>query len=220
MVNYSDVEELRYTLQGVDLIISTVSGDAQLNLIDAARKARVRTFVPSEFEGALARRPTSNDPLGRGSEEALGLLYQWSQSSSPPHAMRYTVFSCGIFYERFAPGGLALLNISTGQNSQNSGDYLVNVANATAEVVELDASSLPVMVSMTSACDVARFVAAAIEIGPENWPGEFRMLGDNLSVRDIVETCRSVRNSKSMFIYPSAIPSKPIRLAAEESERR
>ncbi|ROV92739.1 hypothetical protein VMCG_09035 [Cytospora schulzeri] len=195
VVNYSNVEELRYTLQGVELVISTISGEAQLNLIDAARRARVRTFVPSEFEGALAGRPTSNDLLGRGSEVALRLLQQWSQSNSSPPAMQYTVFSCGVFYERFAPGGLALLNISTGPNVQNLGDYLVNVGNATAEIVECNAHGAPVVVSMTSVYDVARFVAAAIEMGPNDWPREFRMRGDQLSVRDIFRACSSVRNT-------------------------
>lgn len=200
VVDYSNVEELRYTLQGVELVISTISGGPQLNLIDAARRARVRTFVPSEFEGALSGRPTSNDPLDRGSEAALGLLQQWPQSNSSPPAMRYTVFSCGVFYERFAPGGLALLNISTGPNVQSSGDYLVNIGNATAELVEYNAHGVPVVVSMTSVYDVARFVAAAIEVGPNDWPREFRMRGDQLSVRDIFRACSSVRNSRFICV--------------------
>lgn len=194
VVDYNNIEELRYTLQGVELVISTISGCPQLNLIDAARRARVRTFVPSEFEGALAGRPTSSDPLGRGSEAALDILQQWTQSSSSPPAMQYTVFSCGVFYERFAPGGLALLNISTGPNVPNSGDFLVNIGNATAEIVEFNAHGGPVVVSMTSVYDVARFVAAAIEVGPNVWPREFKMRGDQLSVRDIVRACSSVRN--------------------------
>lgn len=194
VVDYNNIEELRYTLQGVELVISTISGCPQLNLIDAARRARVRTFVPSEFEGALAGRPTSSDPLGRGSEAALDILQQWAQSNSSPPAMQYTVFSCGVFYERFAPGGLALLNISTGPNVQNSGDYLVDIGNATAEIVEFNAHGGPVVVSMTSVYDVARFVAAAIEVGPNVWPREFKMRGDQLSVRDIVRACSSVRN--------------------------
>lgn len=196
MVDYSNVEGLRYTLQGVELVISTISGESQLNLIDAARRARVRTFVPSEFEGALAGRPTPNDPLGRGSEAALGFLQQWSQSNLSPHSMRYTVFSCGVFYERFGPGGLAFLNISTGPNVENAGEYLVNIGNATAEIVEFDGNDIPVVVSMTSVYDVARFVAAAIEMGPTDWPSEFRMRGDQLTVRDIFRACSSVRNSR------------------------
>ncbi|PSR89030.1 isoflavone reductase [Coniella lustricola] len=193
VVDYTDVQQLRYTLRGVDLVISTIPGEAQLNLIDAARHAHVGTFVPSEFEGPLAQRPTSDDPLDRGSRAALHLLNEWSQSTSGSHRMRYTVFSCGIFYERFAPGGLASFNIGVGENIPNAGDYLVNVDAASAEVVEQTAYGRPVEVSMTSVQDVARFLAAAIEIGPSHWPKEFRMRGDHMTITDIVRECSTAR---------------------------
>lgn len=210
MVNFADVEELRYALRGVDLVISTIPGQAQLHLIDAAHQARVRTFVPSEFEGALARRPPpSNDPLDdRYSAQALDRLNELSQpqpqppqphspsSPSPFPPMSFTVFSCGVFYERLAPGGLAAFNIGAGQTLSGQGDYLADIENATAEIVETNAQGGRVLVSMTSVYDVARFVAAAIEIGPERWPRELRMRGDQLSVRDIVATAMSVRGSE------------------------
>ncbi|KAJ9156139.1 NAD(P)-binding protein [Pleurostoma richardsiae] len=191
VVNFASVENLRYTLQGVDLVISTISGNEQLDLIDAARRARVRLFVPSEFEGALGHRSTPNDPLDRGSAAAMDLLRRWSQSKSSP--MQYTVFSCGIFYERFAPGGLGTLNIGAGSGLSNPGDYLVDIGAQTAEIVEHNAHGRPIQVCMTSVYDVARFVAAAIELGPGNWPREFKMRGDQMSVRDIVGTCSNVR---------------------------
>ncbi|EOO02722.1 putative isoflavone reductase family protein [Phaeoacremonium minimum UCRPA7] len=200
VVDYSNVEDLRYTLQGVDIVISTISGDNQLNLIDAARRARVRLFVPSEFEGALGHRPTNDDPLDRGSQAALDLLRRWSQSRSNP--MQYTVFSCGVFYERFAPGGLSTYNIGTGSNVQNPGDFLVDVGNATAEIVEHNSQGRPIQVSMTSVYDVARFIAAAIDLGPGTWPREFKMRGDQMSVRDIVGACSNTRGGKvSLSLY-------------------
>lgn len=196
-VDYANVPELRYTLRGIDLVISTISGESQLNLIDAARYARVRTFVPSEFEGALAHRPTSNDPLDRGSCAALQLLDEWSQSTSSSHTLRYTVFSCGIFYERFQPGGLGtLLNIGAGSNIHNPGSYLMNVDTGEAEIVNHNAQNRPAVVSLTSVYDVARFVAAAIEIGPDRWPRELRMRGDQLSVMDIISACSTASRSK------------------------
>lgn len=199
IVDYANVPELRYTLRGIDLVISTIPGQSQLNLIDAARHARVRTFVPSEFEGAVGHRPTSDDALDRGSGDALRLLGEWSQPSSNSHALRYTVFSCGVFYERFQPGGLGtMLNIGAGSNIHSPGSYLLNVDTAGAEIVNLNAQGRPVVVSMTSLCDVARFVAAAIEIGPDRWPRELRMRGDQLSVMNIVGACSTA--SRSEFI--------------------
>lgn len=196
VVDYADLQQLRYTLRGIDLVISTIPGESQLNLIDAARSARVGTFVPSEFEGPLAQRPTSDDPLDRGSRAALHLLNEWSQSPSGQPRMRYTVFSCGIFYERFAPGGLATFNMGVGENIPNAGDYLINVDAASAEVVDQTAHGRPIDISMTSVHDVARFVAAAIEIGPSHWPKEFRMRGDHMYITDIVRECSSARRGE------------------------
>lgn len=215
VVNFADVEELGYALRGVDLVISTIPGPSQLHLIDAAHQARVRTFVPSEFEGALARRPpASNDPLDdRCSAQALDRLNELSQqpqphspsSPSPFSPMSFTVFSCGVFYERLAPGGLAAFNIGAGQTLSGQGDYLTDIEHATAEIVETNAQGGRVLVSMTSVYDVARFVAAAIEIGPERWPRELRMRGDQLSVRDIVATAMSVRGSELIRVEWSSV---------------
>ncbi len=79
-MDYSNIEELRYALLGVNLVISTIGGTEQFNLIDAARRARVVMFVPSEFEGALDHRPTANDALDRETGAVLDLLRRWSQS--------------------------------------------------------------------------------------------------------------------------------------------
>lgn len=232
VVDFANVNELRYALQGVDLVISTIPGQLQLNLIDAAHLARVRTFVPSEFEGALARRPqpSNGDPLDRGSAMALERLrvlaqpqqdHHHHQHHQQPHAqpppapypMSFTVFSCGVLYERLAPGGLAAFNIGTGQTAPTlygQGDYLADVGNATAEIVETNAQGSGVLVSMTSVYDVARFVAAAVEIGPERWPREFRMRGDQLSVRDIVGAAINVRGGESNQVMSSRVVVVPM----------
>lgn len=197
-VDYSNVQRLRYILRGVDLVISTIGGDEQLCLINAARLARVRYFVPSEFEGGIDQRP-ANDPLDdRGSAAALEALRRPSPQGSP--TMVYTVFTCGILMERFAPGGLSQYNMGRSSYVQVPGDYLVNIHTATADIVETNSEGRPVQVCMTSVHDVARFVAAAIEIGPRNWPREYMMRGDHMTVRDIVGACSRFR--ASMFRYP------------------
>jgi len=190
IVDYDNLDCLRYTLRGIDLVISTISGSEQINLIDAARKARVRVFVPSEFEGDLSHRP-AQDPLDRGSQSALELLEQWSQSKS--YKMNYTIFSCGLFMERFAPGGLQAYQIGTGCGIQTPDDYLVNVESCQAEGILYGASGRSAHVSLTSVYDVAQFVVAAIELGIDSWPKEFRMRGDSMTVQDLVQTCAAVR---------------------------
>ncbi|KAK4191175.1 hypothetical protein QBC35DRAFT_22921 [Podospora australis] len=188
MVDYEDVDNLHYTLLGVDLVISTIAGTEQLNLIDAARRARVRRFVPSEFEGDMSHRP-ADDPLERGGPAAIEFLEQQSRSQ----AMPYTVFACGIFMERFAPGGLQEWDMGAGCGIQAPNDYLVNIQDRQAEIVPTNASGRPARVAMTSVYDVARFVTSAIELGLGNWPREFRMLGDCMTVEDIVRTCSDAR---------------------------
>ncbi|KAF4827084.1 Oxidoreductase swnR [Colletotrichum tropicale] len=192
VVDYDDEENLRFALMGIDLVISTIRGQEQVNLIKAARHSRVRLFVPAEFEGCISHRPSTSDhPLDYGSNEALELLKHYANSKS--RKMDYTVFSCGILYERFAPGGLAEYGMGAHQHIQGQGSYLVDVGNATADIIETNGSGRPVQVSMTSVADVARFVAAAIELGPGTWPREFRMRGDRMSVRDIFAKCSNVR---------------------------
>jgi nucleoside-diphosphate-sugar epimerase len=194
-VDFEDEKGLRYALQGVDVLISTIAGNEQLNLIDAARKARVRLFVPAEFEGAINHRPHGEDPIAPSSAVALDMLRHWAASRS--HNMQYTVFSCGILYERFAPGGLfRRYGMGTSSGVPNQGDYLVDVGSGTADFVEFNSRGQPVQVSMMSVTDVARFVAAAIELGPGDWPREFKMRGDRMTVRDIVTACSNVRGGK------------------------
>jgi hypothetical protein len=193
VVDFSNVEELRYALQGVDLLISTIPGTEQLNLVDAARRARVRVLVPSEFEGSVSHRPANqtSDPLDRGSHATLNLLRQISQSK--PNSMQYTVFSCGLFMERFGPGGLHTYKLGASTGVQNSNDYIVDIAQGAAEIVDSSTQGKPAQVVLTSVYDVARFVAAAIELGPTNWPREFKMRGDQMTVGNIIATCSTVR---------------------------
>ena len=99
--------------RGIDLVISTVSGNPQINLIDAAAHSEVRRFVPAEFEGPIRRLPR-NDPLDRGRAACLERLRTWSASNR--HHMDYTVFTCGVFYERFAREGLGSLGIGASSN--------------------------------------------------------------------------------------------------------
>ena len=51
MVDYETPESLAYTLKGIDLVISTISGDTQLALVEASAAAQVRHFIPSAFSG-------------------------------------------------------------------------------------------------------------------------------------------------------------------------
>jgi nucleoside-diphosphate-sugar epimerase len=169
----------------VDTVISTISGTPQLALIDAAANVHVRRFVPSEFEGSPALRPVG-DVLDRGKRAALQRLEHYQ-----PYGMDYTTFTCGIFYERFAPGGMGSLNIGLGSGVAGEGDYIMDIRRMKASVPHYNNAGHIIHICLTSAQDVARFVVAALDL--PNWPTEFRMRGDRLSVLDAVQEAESMR---------------------------
>lgn len=110
--------------------------------------------------------------------------------------MGYTVFSCGILMETFHPSGLGHFNM--GVNFHNGvtrpGDYLLDINNATAIYTNKNAGGHRVYISLTSAYDLARFIVAALDIGPGNWPKEYMLRGDRLSVDQLVSTCSQLQN--------------------------
>jgi hypothetical protein len=110
--------------------------------------------------------------------------------------MKHTVFACGIFMERFAPEGLGHYNLGSSSGVQLPGEYLVDIEAATAEIIENNESGRPAQICLTSVYDVARYVAAAIELGPRTWPKEFRMRGETMTVRDLVGACSNFRGGE------------------------
>jgi hypothetical protein len=110
--------------------------------------------------------------------------------------MGYTVFSCGILMETFHPSGLGHFNM--GANFHHGvtvpGDYLLNINTATAIYTNKNASGHRVHVCLTSAYDLARFIVAALDLGPNNWPKEYKLRGERLSVDQLVSTCSQLRN--------------------------
>jgi nucleoside-diphosphate-sugar epimerase len=215
VVDYNDYDSLSFALQGIDLVISTVCGQEQLNLINAAGNGRVRHFVPSEFEGSLSHRPSQNDPLDRGSSQALALLRQWSRAS---RRMQYTVFSCGIFMERFY--GLNNLNMGYGTGIPNADDYLIDISTATAEYVENNSRGGRVRVCLTSVHDLVSFVVAAVDLGLANWPHEWTLRGDRLSMQDLVGACsRALHgNTPPLSVALSVLPTDMVLVAFQHQK--
>ena len=199
MVDYNNQRELQYALRGTDLVISTVLGSPQINLIDAASRAGVRRFVPAEFEGPPTRRPPPNqDPFDRGRASAIHCLRESSRRKTR-HPMQFTVFTCGIFYERFARGGLASKGIGMGTGLEHQGAYLIDIERNTGEVIQYNSSNQAVSICMTAVADLAQFVVAALSLDINNWPAEYRMRGDRRTVTEIINYAQAIKNSKLIF---------------------
>ena len=167
-----------------------MTGANQILLIKAAVSARVRRFAPAEFEGLPQLRPT-NDPLDRQRTNALNWLRHFRGS------IQHTVFACGIFYERFQPGGLPRALIARNVGYLGEGSYIMDCARMTAESPALGASNQPdVTICMTSIRDVARFVTKAIDLA--TWPLELRMCGERVTVHNLTVLVQRLR-SKTLF---------------------
>jgi hypothetical protein len=194
VVNYENGSDLRFKLAGVDTVLSTVCGSAQLKLIEAAAAARVRRFVPSEFSGPPARRP-ADDLLDRGHRRAVTLLAQLESTG-----MHFCVFTCGILYDWFGPGGLAHSQLALQSGIGSEGAYLMNYRQRVARLPPSTASGQPAKVSMISLRDLAHCVVAALQL--PSWPREFRVRGDRLNVREIVATAEYVQGMFAALSSP------------------
>ncbi|KAN0083238.1 hypothetical protein V8E54_002326 [Elaphomyces granulatus] len=212
-VDYGNSSDIEYKLTGVDTVISTISGQSQLALIDAAAQVHVRRFVPSEFEGRPAAR-LQHDPLDRGKKAALNRLEHYQNCG-----MEYAAFVCGVFYERFAPGGMAAFQIGNGTYVTGEGDYLMDIRNKTAQIPYYDHTGQEICICMTSAEDVARFVVAALDL--PYWPTEFRMAGERMALGDIVKiaeimsgtpfnrTIHTLQSLQTSLSYAKAVGNVP-----------
>jgi hypothetical protein len=170
---------------GVDTVISTVTGNAQLRLIEAAVATRVRRFAPAEFEGQPGLR-SQNDPLDRGRALALAHLQHYRSY------IQSTVFVCGILFERFSVNGMRGHHIGAHTGYGNEGDYIVDVRNMNADAAPAyDSVNNPSYLCLTSAYDVGRFVVEALNM--TYWPAEMSMCGDRMSVHQLLEVIKTYR---------------------------
>ena len=188
-MDYTDVKTLEFALRGIDTVISTVTGPSQVELIKAAYASRVRRFAPAEFEGLPSLR-SQNSSLDRGRYAARQWLSYYSQH------IQSTTFVCGILYERFQPGGLQQSRMGITSGFSGEGDYIMNCRTMNAQVPAYDAQNNPnVTVCITAAQDVGRFVTKAIDL--RQWPTEMRMVGQRITVKDLVAAVQRLKGESS-----------------------
>lgn len=187
-VDYQAPESLVAALSGVDTVISTVSKEPQLILIDACITAGVRRFAPAEFEGVPSARPII-EPC-RDRITTLNRLREVQDRIQP------TVFSCGFFYEWFYPGGLINSGASTGTTCPvagfgQAGSLLADIAKGKARIPVLDNVGTDICICLTSVGDVGKLVARCLDI--EDWPDQLRMCGERLTLSELVKTIEEIR---------------------------
>ncbi|KAF3039246.1 hypothetical protein E8E11_003467 [Didymella keratinophila] len=183
VVDYKSSSSLQHALMGVDTVISTVTGRPQLRLIEAAVRCRVRRFAPAEFEGRPGLQ-TPNSILDREKSAARTKLQGYAAY------MQSTAFVCGIFYERFAVGGLRAHQMGA-KIASREGDYIADLRNMTAVAPIYDAANNCSSLCLTSMYDVAKFVVKSLDM--TSWPSEMSICGERLTVHGLITligTCR------------------------------
>ncbi|KAH7380390.1 hypothetical protein DE146DRAFT_761120 [Phaeosphaeria sp. MPI-PUGE-AT-0046c] len=208
VVDYDDPQSLQHALMGIDTVISTVTGTPQLRLIEAAVQCRVRRFAPAEFEGQPGLRG-QNVVLDRGKNAALSLLEYYRGH------IQYTVFVCGILYERFSVNGMLSQHMGASTGYGNEGDYIANPRNMTAYVPTFDAARNLACVCLTSAYDVAQFVVRALDMPV--WEREMSMYGERMPVNDLIEVIRACRNRQWNSISHQDTPNLQHQLAQAQA---
>ncbi|PSN66190.1 NAD(P)-binding protein [Corynespora cassiicola Philippines] len=183
-VDYNDPSSIQFALTGVDTVISTVTGNSQLRLIEAAVACRVRRFAPAEFEGRPGQR-VQNDVLDRGRGGALAMLQHYRGY------IQSTVFVCGILYERFSANGMLSHRIGVNTGIGNEGDFIADLRNMTATAPVYDASQNLASLCLTSAYDVGRFVVRSLDM--PSWPHEMSMCGERMTVNALIDVMTVVR---------------------------
>jgi hypothetical protein len=147
--------------------------------------ARVRRFAPAEYEGSPQQRDPTN-PLDRHRSAALALLAHYSTH------LDSTVFVCGVFYERFQPGGLtqARTNLLPGLNDE--GSYIMNCTDMSASFLAMPSGTGEVTICMTALQDVGRFVTKALDL--PQWPKELRICGQRTTIGALLQVVALVKS--------------------------
>jgi uncharacterized protein YbjT (DUF2867 family) len=181
-VSYDDPASLEMALHGVHTVISTINGidessmtRPQLALLDAAVKAGVKRFAPSEFVFAIR---STTDNLMDVYKPRLPVAEAVKKSG-----LEYTFFENSVIMNYLACG-------TAGIGHLRPLKFIFDVENCKATIPG-DGSA---EVVMTRAEDVGQFVAASLSL--EKWPEVSEMRGDRKSLKEILALAEAVRGKR------------------------
>jgi len=132
-------------------------------------------FAPAEFERAPNLRPFVG-----GDDDRLNVL---EKLRTERHRLDSAVFVCGLFMERFGPGG--------------DGEVLLDFTAGRAWIPVGEGGE--VKACFIAIADVSMFVAKALEL--DEWPEQFKCCGERLGIAEVVTIAERVRGW--FFVYPT-----------------
>ena len=176
-VDYSNHALLVKELQGVHTVIVTLISDeesslhAQLNLLNACLEAKVKRFAPSEWAGISEE----NTVIDLYRELKVPIMEKVKASG-----IKYTLFTNGLFMEYFA-------------SPQRASSSLLPLTSCVdfnkGEANFIGTGDEPFCV--TSAEDVGRFVAAALDL--DGWDERSTMMGSRTTWNELIRLGEKVR---------------------------
>ncbi|KAL6876920.1 NAD(P)-binding protein [Trichoderma novae-zelandiae] len=172
-VDYASHAQLVEALQGVDTVYSCIwtygpeVQSTQLALLDAAKEANVRRFVPSEWSV-----PSYDAVAFYKPKQAVWEAVQRS-------GLEYTRFSTGIWMNVFGPG--ATHDEAGARAGYRGPAFLVDIQAGTI-IVPGDGSG---KISTTHMADVGKYAAAALDF--DRWEADSVILGDEFTVNELAD---------------------------------
>ncbi|KAJ4288263.1 hypothetical protein N0V88_007453 [Collariella sp. IMI 366227] len=179
--NYGSVDKLAQVLEGVDTLLSLIvthsdpGNVSQRNLIDAAVRASVRRFAPSEW----ATSSFEYMPWYDGKAEIREYLKELNKDKK---ILEYTLFQPGLLTNYFTGPHMSSKHIHPMETPLDFGGRRF--------IIMERMESVPI--TLTTVQDLANVVARAVEYEGE-WPAIGGIKGDELTIEQIIKLAKKVR---------------------------
>ncbi|KAK4071640.1 uncharacterized protein Triagg1_5878 [Trichoderma aggressivum f. europaeum] len=182
VVDYDSHEQLTNALQGVHTVLSCIwaygpaVGTLQIALLEAAKEAKVKRFVPSEWSI-----PAYDRVAFYKAKESV-----WEAVKKS--GLEYTRFINGMWMNIWAAG--APRDEEAGRAGYKGPSLIVDI-NSGSVTIPGDGSKV---ISVTDMRDVGKYAAAALDF--ERWDEDSVIVGDKFTVNELVDKVEKITGKK------------------------
>ena len=205
-VDYDSLESLTSALQGQDAFVSTLGSagiEQQLLLVEAAGKAGVKRFLPSEFGSNTPNEKIGTLPIFQPKIAVQEALKKQAESTG----MSYTVVCTGPFLDWALMVGFMMnvkgksINLYDGGDRVFSTTSLPTIGKAVVGVLRnLDATKNRAVYVQEAATTLKSLLAIAKKVtGPEGWKEEVVSIDDLLA--KAWEELKKEKPNPDAFVY-------------------
>ncbi|KAI0428123.1 hypothetical protein F5Y09DRAFT_349827 [Xylaria sp. FL1042] len=211
-VDYDSIESLTAALQGQDAIISTLGFGGltkQFNLIEAAKKAHVKRFIPSEFGSDTTNPKTASLAVFADKLATQRKLVEEAAKGT----ISYTNIYNGPFFDWGAKTGLIInaseksVTLYDGGDRHFSTTTLPSIGKAVAGVLKKPEETKNRAVYVADAAPTMKQLKAIAEkVTGVAWEGKVVSVDDELVAPALAELEKENPNPDK-FVYPQIIAS-------------